>query len=224
MLVLTMLNSVLRVVWTTSLLCLSHASTAPLLPQSAFNDTDPRFVLAKTTANNASAPESHADMRIAGGGNVNNDSSPDRSGFTYPEATLTSATFVAQTSVATVIVTLTPSVDNFVTTTRSGVPTEYLSQVPEDWPYTRYGVGRRRETEAWGLTDEEGQTVAVVKHELKWFPRPMWTGSGQMLDGWRPTFVVTQGDASATSTAAATPTRAWKILLESSQASNENDE
>jgi hypothetical protein len=74
-------------------------------------------------------------------------------------------------------------------TSRQSVPMEYLGQVPTGWPYTRFGVGRRRETVMWELTDGDGETVAVVKHEALWYPRPLWTGARAVLESWRPRFV-----------------------------------
>ncbi|KAF2993441.1 hypothetical protein E8E13_001429 [Curvularia kusanoi] len=69
------------------------------------------------------------------------------------------------------------------------IPTEYLSQVPQNWPYTAYGAGRKKETATWALTDGDGRTVALVKHKVQWFPRPL-RGEDDRLKGWRRTFVV----------------------------------
>lgn len=43
--------------------------------------------------------------------------------------------------------------------------------------------------------------VGVVKHEVLWYPRPFWTRATPLLDGWKPTFVVT-GDIGPTVTSA----------------------
>lgn len=79
------------------------------------------------------------------------------------------------------------------------IPTEFLSQVPRDWPYTAFGVGRKAETATWGLTDGEGRTVALAKHEVRWVPRPLrgtkQVGGGEgRLEGWRRTFVVPEAE------------------------------
>ena len=58
-------------------------------------------------------------------------------------------------------------------------------------------MGRRQETATWGLTDGEGGTVGVVKHGVRWFPRPVWMGEGVGVEGWRATFVVTGGGVEA---------------------------
>lgn len=99
----------------------------------------------------------------------------------------------AQTETATVIVTIAPTPPASLRTTSDFVvPTQYLSQVPRGWPYTQFGVGRRGQTASWGLTDAQGMTVAEVRHRVYWWPRPVWTGSGEsgFLAGWRSTFAV----------------------------------
>lgn len=100
------------------------------------------------------------------------------------------------TQVATIIVTVTPTPPSSISaTSTSGMPTEFLSQVPKGWPYTEFGVGRGGEVTTWGLTDGEGRLVAEVRHRLMWWPRPLWTGENgtQGLAGWRPTFAVPEG-------------------------------
>lgn len=44
-----------------------------------------------------------------------------------------------------------------------------------------------------GLTDGQGKTVGVVRHEVRWFPRPLRMEEGKVLEGWRSTFVVPKG-------------------------------
>ncbi|KAF2629393.1 hypothetical protein BU25DRAFT_457062 [Macroventuria anomochaeta] len=136
------------------------------------------------------------DFYVANEGD--NDSPPDRPGFTDPDASLRFT--VPTTPRSTVIITLTSAADAGSATITSAhtMPTQYLNQVPKNWPYTTFGVGRRGETATWDLTDGEGKTVGVVKHEVRWFPRPLWTGEGMWLESWRSTFVVTGGEGTET--------------------------
>jgi hypothetical protein len=61
-------------------------------------------------------------------------------------------------------------------------PTGLMTQVPTGWPYTKYGVGRKRETATWALTSigtegsgmVEEETVGLVKAVVSWFPRPLF--------------------------------------------------
>lgn len=68
-------------------------------------------------------------------------------------------------------------------------PTGLMTQVPSGWPYTKYGVGRRRETTTWALTRTRAEgsrtageeTVGLVKAVVSWFPRPVFQGAGTRL-------------------------------------------
>ncbi|KAF2845518.1 hypothetical protein T440DRAFT_522538 [Plenodomus tracheiphilus IPT5] len=61
----------------------------------------------------------------------------------------------------------------------AAIPTEYLAQLPMNWPYTSYGVIRHAgQTTSFALTNPtatgEPQTVAWVYHSLLWNPRPLY--------------------------------------------------
>ncbi|KAH7408699.1 hypothetical protein DE146DRAFT_752821 [Phaeosphaeria sp. MPI-PUGE-AT-0046c] len=58
------------------------------------------------------------------------------------------------------------------------VPTEYLAQVPFNWPYTAYGMLYRAGAIAsfpLTHTNNATQTVAWLYHSLRWNPRPLYT-------------------------------------------------
>jgi hypothetical protein len=67
------------------------------------------------------------------------------------------------------------------------IPTEYLAQVPKNWPYTEYGIARRKKTTSWPLVNPNAttKTVAWLYHEVLWNARPMFTpkASKAVLDG-----------------------------------------
>jgi hypothetical protein len=82
------------------------------------------------------------------------------------------------------------------------IPTEYLAQLPSNWPYTEYGIARKvGKTTSWPLVNPNAtsSTVAWVYHELLWNPRPLFTPAaekakkGEMynpqLDGWKHDFL-----------------------------------
>jgi hypothetical protein len=97
------------------------------------------------------------------------------------------------------------------------IPTEYLAQLPMNWPYTSYGVARRV-----GLTtsfpmvnpNATSQTVAWLYHSLLWNPRPLYTPPASrsanatlyqpLLESWIPSFL-NASTTPATGTAAANP-------------------
>jgi hypothetical protein len=70
-------------------------------------------------------------------------------------------------------------------------PTALTTQLPSMWPYTRYGVGRRRSTATWALTSasagEDGlaeeETVGMVKAVVSWFPRPVFEARSEAGSG-----------------------------------------
>ena len=129
-----------------------------------------------------------------------NDEPPERPGFTDPDAAPPSTVPVSASVSLTAGHEAEPM--STATPTRSGtLSTEYLSQVPRAWPYTKFGLGRRKETATWSLTNGDGEIVGVVKHEVLWYPRPLWTGATTLLDGWKPTFVVTNDIGPAITTA-----------------------
>jgi hypothetical protein len=99
------------------------------------------------------------------------------------------------------------------------IPTEYLAQLPSNWPYTEYGIARKAgKTTSWPLVNPNAtsSTVAWVYHELLWNPRPLYTPAaekakkGKMynpgLEGWKHDFLydtitpsVTLPDSTSTS-------------------------
>ena len=62
------------------------------------------------------------------------------------------------------------------------IPTEYLSQLPANWPYTEYGIARKAgKTTSWPLVAPNAttQTVAWVYHSVLWNPRPLFTPAAE---------------------------------------------
>lgn len=58
------------------------------------------------------------------------------------------------------------------------IPTEYLAQVPLNWPYTAYGMlSRIGPIASFPLThtSNSSQTIAWLYHSLLWNPRPLYT-------------------------------------------------
>lgn len=78
------------------------------------------------------------------------------------------------------------------------IPTQYLQQLPKNWPYTSYGAARKADqTTLFPLTNPNStsQTVAWLFHEMMWNPRPLFTppsARGEMyqpgLQDWTPAF------------------------------------
>jgi len=73
------------------------------------------------------------------------------------------------------------------------IPTEYLAQVPRDWPYTEYGVKRKYGPVAsWPFVrpNKSDQTVAWLFHQVVDNPRPVYTPADvkSRLNGsiWNP--------------------------------------
>lgn len=76
-----------------------------------------------------------------------------------------------------------------------------LTQIPDKWPYTAYGMGRQPATATWTVTatggegEESAVAVGEVRAEVQWWARPLvregrggdGEGEGQ---GWRKTFLV----------------------------------
>ncbi|KAF2028189.1 hypothetical protein EK21DRAFT_114104 [Setomelanomma holmii] len=63
-------------------------------------------------------------------------------------------------------------------TSNEPIPTEYLAQLPSNWPYTEYGMQRKvGKTTSWPLVhpNTTTQTVAWVYHSVLWNPRPIYT-------------------------------------------------
>lgn len=63
-------------------------------------------------------------------------------------------------------------------TANGPIPTEYLAQVPSNWPYTEYGIARRAGiTTSWPFVNPNAttQTVAWLYHSMLWNPRPLFT-------------------------------------------------
>jgi hypothetical protein len=80
------------------------------------------------------------------------------------------------------------------------IPTEYLQQLPSNWPYTAYGIARKAgATTSFPLTNPENaeETVAWIYHEIRWNPRPLYTPPTKrnvpmyqpLLEGWTPSFL-----------------------------------
>lgn len=187
----------------------AHVTAAPPPTTTHGLITIPQFSLWNTTVDGSSTWQPPWLLRapaiqIAGEGD--NDEPPERPGFTDPDASPTSTIPISAsaplasrhegepTETATAMATATTTAKATATRTQSRtISTEYLSQVPRGWPYTRFGLGRRKETATWRLTNGDGEIVGVVKHEVLWYPRPLWTGTTPLLEGWKPTFVVTGG-------------------------------
>jgi hypothetical protein len=58
------------------------------------------------------------------------------------------------------------------------IPTEYLAQVPPNWPYTEYGIMRKAgKTTSFPFVNPNAttQTVAWLYHQIHWNPRPLYT-------------------------------------------------
>lgn len=197
-----------------SVLTVTHIVTPVPIPLFTLNTTHLHLRLSNTTLSNTSSTVPLDPM--PGHGGVDDDPPPDGPGFPWPAAprSTTSSfvqTFTAKTDsdlpfppftpflalpakTATVVVTITPSPESSTSATSGFVlPTEYLSQVPRGWPHTQFGVGRKGEVASWGLTNGQGKTVGVVRHEVRWFPRPLRVGEGEVLEGWRSTFVAPKG-------------------------------
>ncbi|KAH7063909.1 hypothetical protein BKA63DRAFT_572785 [Paraphoma chrysanthemicola] len=78
------------------------------------------------------------------------------------------------------------------TLTQGGlIPTQYLAQLPSNWPYTAYAIRRTAGLmTSWPLThlNTTSKTVAWVYHSVLWNPRPIYTlkaarsGNGTMYD------------------------------------------
>lgn len=119
------------------------------------------------------------------------------------------------------LATTTSSAGNYWDTPLSGVnpiPTEYLSQLPDKWPYTAYGMPRK--TASWALTHpkETGKTVAWVFHSMLFNPRPLHTPKSHtgeeayqpLLDDWTRAFMYTTTRYTPGPTTAAVTTSATK--------------
>ncbi|CAG5178839.1 uncharacterized protein ALTATR162_LOCUS8901 [Alternaria atra] len=81
--------------------------------------------------------------------------------------------------------TETPSSENTLTVS-DGMPPEYLQQLPENWPYTAYGVARKaNQTTSFPLTDPTSTSVtaAWLFHKMLWNPRPLTPGLGTNILG-----------------------------------------
>ncbi|KAH9866505.1 hypothetical protein J1614_008195, partial [Plenodomus biglobosus] len=67
----------------------------------------------------------------------------------------------------------------------AAIPSEYLAQLPLNWPYTRYAVARRglrEQTTSYALTNPnatKAETVAWVYASLLWNPRSLFTPSAE---------------------------------------------
>jgi hypothetical protein len=90
-----------------------------------------------------------------------------------------------------------PSQTDVETTLENAIPTEYLQQLPSNWPYTAYGIARKAgATMSFPLTNPDNveETVAWIYHEIRWNPRPLYTPSARRnmaiyqpsLEGWTP--------------------------------------
>lgn len=98
------------------------------------------------------------------------------------------------------------------------IPTEYLSQVPKDWPYTEYGVKRKiGPVASWPLMhpNATSMTVAWLFHQVLDNPRPVHTPKEvrSRLNGnawnpglrdWRRKFIYDTVTVTASAAAAAT--------------------
>jgi hypothetical protein len=94
------------------------------------------------------------------------------------------------------------------------IPTEYLAQVPYNWPYTEYGIARKAgKTTSWPFVNPNAttKTVAWLYHEVLWNPRAFFTPKAEktakrydpLLRGWSHDFVyktITLAPTTASST------------------------
>jgi hypothetical protein len=103
------------------------------------------------------------------------------------------------------------------------IPTEYLAQLPPNWPYTAYAMRRSvGQTTSWPFVhpNTTTQTVAWLYHSLLWYPRPLYTplaakaananangtAWNPALDGWTHAFIYETLTATALPTTTATTT------------------
>ncbi|KAF2187384.1 hypothetical protein K469DRAFT_749171 [Zopfia rhizophila CBS 207.26] len=57
-------------------------------------------------------------------------------------------------------------------------PSLLITQLPQNWPYIKYGVARKAgQHTTWTLTDDNGVPAAHVVASLGWFPRPLGKGT-----------------------------------------------
>jgi hypothetical protein len=67
-------------------------------------------------------------------------------------------------------------------TSRGSIPTQYLSQLPPNWPYTSHGLAHS--TASWPLTQPDtSSTIAWVLADVSWFPRPLLARQN-LLEHW----------------------------------------
>jgi hypothetical protein len=67
-------------------------------------------------------------------------------------------------------------------TPRGSIPTQYLSQLPPNWPYTSHGL--THSTASWPLTQPDtSSTIAWVLAAVSWFPRPLLARQN-LLEHW----------------------------------------
>lgn len=84
-------------------------------------------------------------------------------------------------------------------TSGDAIPTQYLQQLPKNWPYTAYGVARKADQiTSFPLTDPSstGVTTAWLYYKIAWNPRPLFTpaiaGNGMYqpaLQDWVPSLL-----------------------------------
>jgi hypothetical protein len=108
-----------------------------------------------------------------------------------PSAFVASTLEVATTVIGTATTTATTTDSPTSGGIERAFPTALTTQLPSLWPYTRYGVGRRRSTATWalmsvstgadGLAEEE--TVGLVKAVVSWFPRPVFEARSEATSG-----------------------------------------
>lgn len=66
------------------------------------------------------------------------------------------------------------------------IPTEYLAQIPSNWPYTEYGIMRKAgKTTSWPFVNPNAttSTVAWLYASVLWNPRPLVTPAAKKGDG-----------------------------------------
>jgi hypothetical protein len=80
------------------------------------------------------------------------------------------------------------------------IPTEYLAQLPSNWPYTAYHIMHSAgPITSWPFVNPNAttQTVAWLYHFLLWNPRPLYTPKAHksssmynpLLDRWTHSFI-----------------------------------
>ncbi|KAF2465729.1 uncharacterized protein BDR25DRAFT_345923 [Lindgomyces ingoldianus] len=120
------------------------------------------------------------------------------------------------------------------TITMPPFPSQYLTQIPEGWPYNSgYGLARRPGLSAtFTVTDELHKPAGLVINSLKWYPRPLGKQKPIKVTDERPKWIwstttVASGTSSASvsllSARSKTPTTYTLIHDDSMSSSSSSD-